>query len=52
MLIPYRWSTCAVYSKVVIDVSNHHKSVYVVAFLGLLVQAALSIWYTFAVIAT
>ncbi|KAI0070632.1 DUF580-domain-containing protein [Panus rudis PR-1116 ss-1] len=38
--------------QVVMDVSKHHKSVYVVAFLALVFQAALSVWYTFTVIAT
>ncbi|CUA68297.1 Protein PNS1 [Cryptococcus neoformans var, neoformans B-3501A] [Rhizoctonia solani] len=34
------------------DVSKHHKSVYVVAFSGLIVQAALSVWFIFTAIAT
>ncbi len=34
------------------DVSKHHKSVYVVAFSALILQAALAVWYTFTVIAT
>lgn len=38
--------------QVVMDVSKHHLSVYVVAFTALFVQAALSVWYTFTVIAT
>ncbi|KAF9012317.1 plasma-membrane choline transporter-domain-containing protein [Cyathus striatus] len=38
--------------QVVMDVSKHHKSVYVVAFISLIIQAALSVWYTFTVIAT
>ncbi|KAK7057181.1 plasma-membrane choline transporter-domain-containing protein [Favolaschia claudopus] len=38
--------------QVVIDVSKHHKSVYVVAFLALIVQALLAVWFTFAAIAT
>ncbi|KAH9946970.1 DUF580-domain-containing protein [Amylocystis lapponica] len=38
--------------QVVMDVAKHHKSVYVVAFLALLLQAALSVWYTFTVIGT
>ncbi|KII92408.1 hypothetical protein PLICRDRAFT_102406 [Plicaturopsis crispa FD-325 SS-3] len=38
--------------QVVIDVSNHHKSVYVVAFIALFLQAALSVWFTFTAIAT
>ncbi|TFK20956.1 DUF580-domain-containing protein [Coprinopsis marcescibilis] len=36
----------------VMDVSKHHVSVYAVAFTALLLQAALSVWYTFTVIAT
>ncbi|KAG2015548.1 integral to plasma membrane protein [Coprinopsis cinerea AmutBmut pab1-1] len=38
--------------QVVMDVSKHHLSVYAVAFTALLVEAALSVWYTFTVIAT
>ncbi|KAJ7262170.1 plasma-membrane choline transporter-domain-containing protein [Mycena haematopus] len=38
--------------QVVMDVSKHHKSVYVVAFTALLFQALLAIWFTFASIAT
>ncbi|KAJ7096318.1 plasma-membrane choline transporter-domain-containing protein [Mycena epipterygia] len=38
--------------QVVMDVSKHHKSVYVVAFVALLLQAALAIWFTFTAIAT
>ncbi|CAE6456401.1 unnamed protein product [Rhizoctonia solani] len=38
--------------QVVMDVSKHHKSVYVVAFSGLIVQAALSVWFVFTTIAT
>ncbi|CUA76223.1 Protein PNS1 [Cryptococcus neoformans var, neoformans B-3501A] [Rhizoctonia solani] len=38
--------------QVVMDVSKHHKSVYVVAFSGLIVQAALSVWFIFTAIAT
>ncbi|EIW83046.1 DUF580-domain-containing protein [Coniophora puteana RWD-64-598 SS2] len=38
--------------QVVLDVSKHHKSVYVVAFIALFVQAALSVWFTFTAIAT
>ncbi|KAF7361889.1 hypothetical protein MVEN_00533400 [Mycena venus] len=38
--------------QVVIDVSKHHKSVYVVAFTALIFQALLAIWFTFAAIAT
>ncbi|KZV63816.1 DUF580-domain-containing protein [Peniophora sp. CONT] len=38
--------------QVVMDVSKAHKSVYLVAFTTLLIQAGLSVWYTFSVIAT
>lgn len=38
--------------QVVMDVAKHHKSVYVVAFTALIFQAALSVWFTFTVIAT
>jgi len=38
--------------QVTMDVAKHHKSVYVVAFLALLLQAALSVWFTFTAIAT
>jgi len=38
--------------QVVMDVSKHHLSVYVVAFTALLIQAGLAVWYTFTVIAT
>ncbi|KZP34479.1 DUF580-domain-containing protein [Athelia psychrophila] len=38
--------------QVIMDVSKHHKSVYVVAFTALLLQAALSVWFTFTTIAT
>ncbi|KAJ6625642.1 plasma-membrane choline transporter-domain-containing protein, partial [Mycena sp. CBHHK59/15] len=38
--------------QVVIDVSKHHISVYVVAFVALIIQAALAVWFTFAAIAT
>ncbi|KAJ8696214.1 pH nine-sensitive protein 1 [Pleurotus ostreatus] len=38
--------------QVVMDVSKHHMSVYVVAFIALLVQAAMAVWYTFTAIAT
>lgn len=38
--------------QVVMDVSKHHKSVYVVAFVSLFVQSALSAWFAFTVIAT
>ncbi|TYJ52097.1 protein PNS1 [Cryptococcus floricola] len=34
-----------------IDVTKHHPSVYLVVFIGLLVQAAISVWYTFTCIA-
>ncbi|WVN88169.1 protein PNS1 [Cryptococcus depauperatus CBS 7841] len=34
-----------------IDITKHHPSVYFVVFVGLLVQAALSVWYTFTCIA-
>jgi len=37
--------------QVVMDVAKHHWSVYVVAFVSLIVQAAWSVWYTFTVIA-
>ncbi|KAJ7680327.1 plasma-membrane choline transporter-domain-containing protein [Mycena polygramma] len=38
--------------QVVMDVSKHHKSVYIVAFGALFLQALLAIWFTFAAIAT
>ncbi|EIW63547.1 DUF580-domain-containing protein [Trametes versicolor FP-101664 SS1] len=38
--------------QVVMDVAKHHPSVYVVAFIALILQAALSVWYTFTAIAT
>ncbi|EJF65249.1 hypothetical protein DICSQDRAFT_159440 [Dichomitus squalens LYAD-421 SS1] len=38
--------------QVVMDVTKHHPSVYFVAFTSLILQAALSVWYTFTVIAT
>ncbi|KNZ80543.1 Protein PNS1 [Termitomyces sp. J132] len=38
--------------QVVMDVSKHHKSVYFVAFVALLMQAALAVWYVFTTIAT
>ncbi|KAI0743617.1 DUF580-domain-containing protein [Daedaleopsis nitida] len=38
--------------QVVMDVTKHHPSVYFVAFTSLILQAALSVWYTFVVIAT
>ncbi|KAG1731518.1 plasma-membrane choline transporter-domain-containing protein [Suillus paluster] len=37
--------------QVVMDVSKHHKSVYVVSFIALTFQAALSVWFSYAVIA-
>ncbi|GBE81179.1 DUF580-domain-containing protein [Sparassis latifolia] len=38
--------------QVVMDVSKHHWSTYVVAYVSLILQAALSVWYTFTVIGT
>jgi hypothetical protein len=38
--------------QVVMDVSKHHKSVYVVAFTSLFIQAGLSVWFIFTAIAT
>jgi len=38
--------------QVTLDVSKHHLSVYVVAFVALGIQAALSVWFTFTAIAT
>ncbi|EJD52450.1 DUF580-domain-containing protein [Auricularia subglabra TFB-10046 SS5] len=38
--------------QVVMDVSKHHKSVYVVAFGSLFLQTAVSVWFTFTAIAT
>ncbi|KAI0779551.1 plasma-membrane choline transporter-domain-containing protein [Fomes fomentarius] len=38
--------------QVVMDVTKHHPSVYFVAFVSLILQAGLSVWYTFVVIAT
>jgi len=38
--------------QVVMDISKHHKSVFAVAIISLLVQGALSVWYTFTVTAT
>lgn len=35
----------------VIDIIKHHPSVYLVVLLGLVVQAAFSVWYSFTVIA-
>ncbi|WWD17512.1 protein PNS1 [Kwoniella shandongensis] len=37
--------------QVTIDITKHHPSVYLVVLLGLLFQAALSVWYTFTCIA-
>ncbi|KAJ3757933.1 plasma-membrane choline transporter-domain-containing protein [Lentinula raphanica] len=37
--------------QVVMDVSKHHTSVYVVAFVALILQAALSVWFVFTCIA-
>ncbi|KAJ3748726.1 DUF580-domain-containing protein [Lentinula detonsa] len=37
--------------QVVMDVSKHHTSVYVVAFVALIMQAALSVWFVFTCIA-
>ncbi|KAF8893351.1 plasma-membrane choline transporter-domain-containing protein [Infundibulicybe gibba] len=42
----------SLFLQVVMDVSKHHKSVYVVAFVALGLQSALAVWYTFTVIAT
>lgn len=36
---------------VVMDIANHHKSVYVVAFAALFLQGCLSVWYVFTTIA-
>ncbi|KAH8083752.1 DUF580-domain-containing protein [Cristinia sonorae] len=38
--------------QVTMDVAKHHKSVYVVAFIALLFQALLSVWFTFTAIGT
>ncbi|EGO00195.1 hypothetical protein SERLA73DRAFT_89090 [Serpula lacrymans var. lacrymans S7.3] len=38
--------------QVVMDVAKHHTSVYFVAFMALILQAALSVWFTFTAIAT
>ncbi|KAH7108385.1 DUF580-domain-containing protein [Auriculariales sp. MPI-PUGE-AT-0066] len=38
--------------QIVVDISKHHKSVYVVAFISLIMQTALSVWFTFTLIAT
>ncbi|KAL0955969.1 hypothetical protein HGRIS_002152 [Hohenbuehelia grisea] len=37
--------------QVVMDVSKHHISVYVVAFIALFLQAAVAVWYTFTAVA-
>jgi hypothetical protein len=37
--------------QVTIDITKHHPSVYLVVLIGLVVQAALSVWYTFTCIA-
>ncbi|KAF8625430.1 hypothetical protein AX15_005390 [Amanita polypyramis BW_CC] len=37
--------------QVVMDVAKHHTSVYAVAFMALLVQAALAVWYVFTTMA-
>ncbi|WWC70439.1 protein PNS1 [Kwoniella pini CBS 10737] len=37
--------------QVTIDITKHHPSVYLVVLLGLIVQSALSVWYTFTCIA-
>ncbi|KAG7098507.1 Putative choline transporter, neither null mutation nor overexpression affects choline transport [Marasmius oreades] len=37
--------------QVVIDISKHHKTVYVVAFTSLIVQAAFAVWYVFTCMA-
>lgn len=34
-----------------IDISKHHKSVYVVAIIALIIEAAWSVWYSFTCIA-
>ncbi|TFK75448.1 DUF580-domain-containing protein [Pluteus cervinus] len=38
--------------QVVMDVSKHHMSVFVVAFVALIAQAAMAVWFTFTAIAT
>ncbi|TFK75449.1 DUF580-domain-containing protein [Pluteus cervinus] len=38
--------------QVVMDVSKHHKSVFVVSFVALLAQAGMAVWFTFTAIAT
>ncbi|WRT66144.1 protein PNS1 [Kwoniella shivajii] len=37
--------------QVTIDITKHHPSVYLVVFIGLIIQTALSVWYTFTCIA-
>ena len=34
-----------------IDITKHHPVVYLIALLGLVVQTAVNVWYTFTVIA-
>jgi hypothetical protein len=36
----------------VMDIAKHHPSVYVVAFVALITQAAVSVWFSFTAIAT
>jgi Plasma-membrane choline transporter len=38
--------------QVTMDIAKHHTSVYVVGFTALIIQAALSVWFTFTAIAT
>ncbi|KAF8518950.1 plasma-membrane choline transporter-domain-containing protein [Hysterangium stoloniferum] len=38
--------------QVTMDIAKHHMSVYVVGFVALVLQAALSVWFTFTAIAT
>ena len=38
--------------KLAMDISKHHMSVFAVAFGSLIIQAVLSVWYTFTVVAT
>ncbi|KAG1799715.1 plasma-membrane choline transporter-domain-containing protein [Suillus plorans] len=37
--------------QVVMDISKHHKSVYVVVFIALILQAALTVWFSYTLIA-
>ncbi|KAK4688034.1 hypothetical protein P7C73_g2079, partial [Tremellales sp. Uapishka_1] len=37
--------------QVTIDITKHHPSVYLVVFIGLFLQAAISVWYTFTCVA-